>query len=121
MSLSVQYAAFAWVVLTGNNWPVTMDVEGQPPAAKESDKITLPMRAETPDYFKLIGLPLTDGLGFRSTDDNKAPNVAIVNQAFTHRCFSNSNFPNRHTFPMRSSTKWSSTMTALSSSIWLML
>ncbi len=39
----VEYAAFAWgVPLTGNNWPATMDIEGQPPAAKESDKIALP-------------------------------------------------------------------------------
>ena len=88
----VQYAAFAWgVPLTGNNWPATMDIEGQPPAAKESDKIALPMRAATPDYFKLMGLPLTDGREFRSTDDSKAPTVAIVNQAFTHRYFPNSN------------------------------
>jgi putative ABC transport system permease protein len=29
----VQYAAFAWgVPLTGNNWPATLEVEGQPPA-----------------------------------------------------------------------------------------
>jgi len=88
----VQYAAFAWgVPLTGNNWHATMDIEGQPPAARESDKIALPMRAATPDYFKLMGWRLTGGREFRSTDDNKAPNVAIVNQAFTHRYFPNSN------------------------------
>jgi putative ABC transport system permease protein len=88
----VQYAAFAWgVPLTGNNWPATMDIEGQPPAAKESDKIALPMRAATPDYFKLMGLALIDGREFRSTDDDKAPSVAIVNRAFTDRYFPNSN------------------------------
>jgi putative ABC transport system permease protein len=88
----VQYAAFAWgVPLTGNNWPATMDIEGQPPAAKESDKIALPLRAVTPDYFKLMGLALLDGREFRSTDDDKAPDVAIVNQAFTQRFFTNRN------------------------------
>src|ERR1700722_4695364 len=88
----VQYAAFAWgVPLTGNNWPAKMDIEGQPPAAKESDKITLSMRAATPDYFKLMGFGLIDGREFRSTDDDKAPKVAIVNEAFTHRYFPNSN------------------------------
>ena len=88
----VQYAAFAWgVPLTGNNWPATMDIEGQPPPAKESDKIALPLRAATPDYFKLMGLALIDGREFRSTDDGNAPNVAIVNQAFTARFFPNSN------------------------------
>jgi putative ABC transport system permease protein len=88
----VQYAAFAWgVPLTGNNWPATMDIDRQPPPAKESDKIELPMRAATPDYFKLMGLGLIDGREFRSTDDDKAPRVAIVNEAFTHRYFPNSN------------------------------
>ena len=88
----VQYAAFAWgVPLTGNNWPATMDIEGQPPALKESDKIALPLRAVTPDYFKLMGMALIDGREFRSTDDNKAANVAIVNQAFKQRYFPQSN------------------------------
>jgi putative ABC transport system permease protein len=88
----VEYAAFAWgVPLTGNNWPVTLGIEGQPPAAKESDKITLPMRAATPDYFKLMALPLIDGRAFRSTDDDKAPMVAVVNEAFTRRYFPDSN------------------------------
>jgi hypothetical protein len=88
----VQYAAFAWgVPLTGNNWPATMEIEGQPPAVKESDKTALPMRAATPDYFKLMGMALTDGREFRSTDDDKAPNVAIVNQAFADRYFPHGN------------------------------
>jgi putative ABC transport system permease protein len=84
----VQYAAFAWgVPLTGNNWPATLEIEGQPPAVKESDKTALPLRAVTPDYFKLMGMPLADGRDFRSSDDDKAPGVAIVNQAFVHRYF----------------------------------
>ncbi|MBV9766008.1 MAG: ABC transporter permease [Acidobacteriaceae bacterium] len=84
----VQYAAFAWgVPLTGNNWPATLEVEGQPPAVKESDKTALPVRAVTPDYFKLIGMPLITGRDFRSADDDKAQSVAIVNQAFADRFF----------------------------------
>src|ERR1017187_7482504 len=47
-----QYAAFAWgVPLTGNNWPATVDIEGQPAATKESDRISVPVRSVTPDYF----------------------------------------------------------------------
>ena len=61
----VQYAAFAWgVPLTGNNWPATMEIEGQPPAVKESDKIAMPLRAVTEDYFKLMGLPMLGGRSF---------------------------------------------------------
>ena len=88
----VQYAAFAWgVPLTGNNWPATLDIEGQPPAVKESDKIALPLRAVTPDYFKLMGMALMEGREFRSTDDDKAPPIAIVNQAFARRYFPQGN------------------------------
>ncbi|MGC1616839.1 MAG: ABC transporter permease [Candidatus Acidiferrum sp.] len=88
----VQYAAFAWgVPLTGNNWPVTLEIEGQPPAIKESDKTALPLRAATPDYFKLMGLAMIAGREFRMSDDGKAPNVAIVNQAFVDRYFPHAN------------------------------
>src|SRR5580658_131648 len=88
----VQYAAFAWgVPLTGNNWPATMEIEGQPPAVKESDKTALPLRAVTEDYFKLMGLSMLGGRQFRSSDDAKAANVAIVNQAFADRYFPHTN------------------------------
>ncbi len=84
----VQYAAFAWgVPLTGNNWPVTLEIEGQPPAIKESDKTAMPLRAATEDYFKLMGVTLIEGREFRSSDEGKTLNVAIVNQAFADRYF----------------------------------
>ena len=88
----IQHAAFAWgVPLTGNNWPAIMDIEGQPPSLKESDKPGLPLRAVTPDYFNLMGMALIDGRQFRSNDDEKAAKVAIVNEAFTQRFFPKSN------------------------------
>jgi putative ABC transport system permease protein len=84
----VQYAAFAWgVPLTGNNWPATLEIEGQPPAIKESDKTALPLRAVTEDYFKLMGVTMIEGREFRSGDEGKTLNVAIVNQAFADRYF----------------------------------
>jgi putative ABC transport system permease protein len=88
----VQYAAFAWgVPLTGNNWPVTLEIEGQPPALKESDKTAMPLRAVTEDYFKLMGVTLIEGREFRSSDEGKVLNVAIVNQAFADRYFPQGN------------------------------
>jgi putative ABC transport system permease protein len=88
----VQYAAFAWgVPLTGNNWPATMEIEGQPPATKESEKTALPLRAVTEDYYKLMGVGLLGGREFRSSDEGKTINVAIVNQAFADRYFPNAN------------------------------
>jgi putative ABC transport system permease protein len=88
----VQYAAFAWgVPLTGNNWPATIEVEGQPPAVKASDRIAVPLRAVTEDYFKVLGLKATQGRELRSTDTGKTPNVAVVNQAFADRYFPSGN------------------------------
>jgi putative ABC transport system permease protein len=68
----VQSAAFAWgVPLTGNNWPVPVDIEGRPAASKASDQLTLPLRSVTPGYFNLLGLTILDGRDFRSTDARK--------------------------------------------------
>ena len=88
----VQHAAFAWgVPLTGNNWPGTVEIEGQPAASKASDRIALPLRSVTPDYFKLLGLAISEGRDFRSTDTRKAPSVAVVNQALADRYFPQAN------------------------------
>ena len=69
------------------NWPGVLEIDGQPPALKESDKTAVPLRAVTADYFKLMGMALLDGREFRSTDDDKAPKVAIANKAFADRYF----------------------------------
>jgi putative ABC transport system permease protein len=88
----VRYAAFAWgVPLTGNNWPATLEIEGQPPATKQSEQTALPLRAVTEDYFKLMGVEILKGREFRSSDEDKAPNVAIVNRAFADRYFPQEN------------------------------
>jgi putative ABC transport system permease protein len=88
----VRYAAFAWgVPLTGNNWPATIEIEGQAPPTKESEKTALPLRAVTEDYFKLMGVGMLGGREFRSSDEGKTPNVAIVNQAFADRYFPHAN------------------------------
>ncbi|MDE3199082.1 MAG: ABC transporter permease [Acidobacteriota bacterium] len=84
----VRNAAFAWgVPLTGNSWPGDVEIEGQPPATKRSDRTALPLRSVTPGYFDLLGLSISHGRDFRSTDDKNAPGVAIVNQSFADRYF----------------------------------
>jgi len=86
----IQNAAFAWgVPLTGNNWPGEVEFEGRPRAAKASDRIAIPLRSVTPDYFNLLGLGIVEGRGFRPTDGRDAPNVAVVNQALAERYFPN--------------------------------
>jgi len=84
----VEQAAFAWgVPLTGNNWPGAIEIEGQPAPARESDRIAIPLRSATEGYFKLLHLPVLDGRDIRSSDDRKAPAVAVVNKAFADRYF----------------------------------
>jgi putative ABC transport system permease protein len=86
----VKYAAFAWgVPLTGNSWPAAVEVEGQAPASKESDKAAIPLRAVTQDYFNALGLRMEAGREFRPTDDRTNVPVAIVNQTFRERYFPN--------------------------------
>jgi len=86
----VDHVAFAWgVPLTGNNWPGSLEIEGQPEAVKASDRIAVPLRSITSDYFTLIGLTMIEGRDFRTTDDRKAPAVAIVNKALVDRYFPN--------------------------------
>jgi len=84
----VEGAAFAWgVPLTGNNWPGSFELEGQPPATKAADRLAMPLRAVTPGYFSLLGLNVIDGRDFRNTDGREAPPVAIVNQALAEKYF----------------------------------
>ena len=84
----VQHVAFAWgVPLTGNNWPDTVEVEGQPAASKANDRLSFPLRSVTSDYFKLMGMGIIDGRDFRSTDTRGNPMVAVVNQALADRYF----------------------------------
>lgn len=88
----VERAAFAWgVPLTGNSWPGQVDIEGQPAPSKPSDQLSLPLRSVTPGYFNLLGLTISNGRDFRSTDNRTAPGVAVVNQALADRYFPHAN------------------------------
>jgi len=84
----VDRVAFAWgVPLTGNSWPGNLDIEGQPEARTAGERISVPLRSVTPGYFDLIGMPVLDGRDVRSTDDRKAPTIAVVNKALVDRYF----------------------------------
>ena len=88
----VQSAAFAWgVPLTGNNWPGVIDIEGQPPPSRDSERIPMPLRSVTTGYFGLLGQRIVEGRDFRLTDSRDAMRVAIVNRAFVDRYFPGGN------------------------------
>jgi predicted permease len=85
----VKAAAFGWgVPLTGNKWEnTTYEIEGRPVTDPLKDRVNLPTRSVTPDYFTALGLKLAEGRGFRSSDKEDAPRVAIINQAAVERYF----------------------------------
>jgi putative ABC transport system permease protein len=55
-------------------------VEGRPLREGEVPPITA-MRSITPDYFKTLGIRLIDGRTFAESDNEKAPEVVLVNQS----------------------------------------
>jgi putative ABC transport system permease protein len=79
-------AAFAWgVPLTGNKWPGEIELPSAPAATRLGERIQVPLRSITPDYFAVVGMRLLDGRAFSASDTDTAPPVAIVNQAFVRR------------------------------------
>jgi putative ABC transport system permease protein len=45
----------------------------------------------TPEYFQLLGIPLLHGRVFGDSDNDQAPNVAVVNEAFAQTYFPGQN------------------------------
>ena len=83
----VSHAAYVWgLPLTGNSWPAEIEVPGR--AASSSaivDRISLPVRSVTEDYFAVMGMRLVEGRLFLPSDNGDAPPVSIVNQSFVRR------------------------------------
>jgi putative ABC transport system permease protein len=83
----VRHAAFVWgLPLTGNKWPGTLEI-GDPSPDGTPNRVRLPLRSVTPDYFPLMGMQLTEGRGFTTSDHSEAARVAIVNATFAKRYF----------------------------------
>ena len=84
----VKHAAFVWgLPLTGNKWNGDMEIVGQATSSKLADKIHLPLRSVTSDYFQAMGIRLAAGRGFRPSDSSDAPRVAIINETLAARYF----------------------------------
>ena len=83
----VSHAAFAWgVPLTGNSWPGEIEVPGRAAGTTaDKDRIRLPFRSVTEDYFAVMGMRLVDGRPFQPSDAEGSPRVGIVNQTFVRR------------------------------------
>jgi putative ABC transport system permease protein len=88
----VTHAAFVWgLPLTGNKWTGAMEIVGRAGASTLTDRLQLPLRSVTSDYFDAMGIALIDGRGFRHSDDADAPRVAVINEALARRYFAGAN------------------------------
>ncbi|HZN00784.1 MAG TPA: ABC transporter permease [Pyrinomonadaceae bacterium] len=63
---------------------VTIQLEGRPPE-EANNAAQVDPRAVSPAYFSALGIPLLRGRMFTDADDDKAPRVAIVNDAAARR------------------------------------
>jgi putative ABC transport system permease protein len=66
--------------LTGGPWTRRFQVEGHPLPDGEAPPL-VGLRAGTPDYFKTLGISLLSGRTLAETDDEKALQVAVINQS----------------------------------------
>lgn len=72
--------------LSGSNTDTSFIIEGQMPL----DLSQIPdeeFRIVTADYFGVLNIPLIGGRYFTDSDNDKAPGVVVVNQAFVRRYF----------------------------------
>ena len=61
-------------------------IQGRPPAAP-GEEPSANHRIVTPDFFQALGIPLVRGRSFSDRDTEKAPMVAVVDEAFVRRHF----------------------------------
>lgn len=70
-----------WTGYDGNADGFT--VEGRP--AAYNSKTTGRYHVATPDYFRVLGVPLLHGRFLNANDDNDAPSVIVVNESMANR------------------------------------
>jgi putative ABC transport system permease protein len=85
----VQAAAVATAPpFSGGGSTIHFNITGRPPKGPE-EYILTGLRAVTTDYFAALGVPLVAGRGLTDRDRDQSPPVAIVNETFAKRYFSN--------------------------------
>ena len=74
--------------------PFLLIVEGREAQSDQAPLINLSMI--TPEYFHLLGMPLQRGRLFSDTDNENAPNVAVINEAFARTYWPNRDAVGQH-------------------------
>lgn len=75
------------------------DRAGEQPAVVERSSVTR-------DYFHLLGIPLLAGRWFNELDDDRAPEVAVINEAFARRYWPGQNPLGKHFQSTRAGSPW---------------
>ena len=76
------------IPLDGNGTDRLIEIEGYEPR-DEADMPDAQNRQATPGWFAAMGIPLLRGRFIERSDDDKAPRVLVVNEAFTKQYFPN--------------------------------
>jgi putative ABC transport system permease protein len=71
--------------LSGNSSSVTFSIEGQPLAAGK--QLSSNRRMISPDYFRVMSIPLLKGRAFNERDVKDSTPVVIINETFARRFF----------------------------------
>jgi predicted permease len=91
----VRAATFARIALIAqDNWGDTILLPGETEKTAEAHGSNRQMVRE--NYFATMGIPLLRGHGFTARDDPRAPQVAIVSQAFARKFFPNEDVLGKH-------------------------
>jgi putative ABC transport system permease protein len=77
--------------LSGGEWTGRVAIDNQPPSGE-----TAHINSIAPRFFETMRTPLVAGRDFTAQDDASSPSVAIVNEAFVRRWFSEGHPIGRH-------------------------
>jgi putative ABC transport system permease protein len=83
--------------LSGDRFSISFETEGRPVA--KGNQPSADFFVIGANYFKTLGISQLKGRDFTERDDNKAPAVIIVNQAFTRKFFTNEDAIGKHIKP----------------------
>ena len=83
-----------------------INIEGYQPPPGEPPAPLVPMNAVATDYLKTMGIALVRGRTITAADDDKAPHVAVINEAMAKRFWPNQD-PIGHKFTMNTDAKHS--------------
>jgi putative ABC transport system permease protein len=93
----VSAAAVTPLPLSGDNSIITFTIEGRP--VPKSEEPSADIKVVTPEYFHTLNIPIKAGRDFTDHDNENAPGVVIVNEAFAQRYFPNENPIGKHMTP----------------------